>query len=219
MARTYKSPSTRLALIALLGLFAVVGCSSENNQSESPSQPQQQPSADKTAQSQSASEPFAAAQQKLVGLWWGRPSLAEEQARQAIESEADENVRNRILDNARLFLSTEMAMQLSADGSMEQEVEVVINGKPQKISGTGTWRVIDQRDNNTVIVEVVEIAANGTSTTTQRLFQLGADNQRFLMPAPVIDELTKFNAVMVFDRIPDQPDSRTAAQPAAQPMH
>ena len=217
MAQTPK-----LALLALVGLFVLSGCSSESEKNESSNEPPQQKQkspADLTAQNQSPSEPLAAIQQKLVGLWWGRSSLAEAELQQAIESETDMDVRNRMIASAQLFLSTEMAIQLSADGTMEQQVEIVVGGQPQQVAGTGTWRVIEQRENNRVIVELVEDVADGKSTTTQRLFQLDANNQRFLMPAPVADELVKFKAVMVFDRIPDQPDSRTAEQPAAQPMH
>ena len=218
MTRTPKLTQTGLAVIALFGLFVLVGCSSKTEKKETPKQPQQQVPVDKTAQTENSNDPLAAVQQKLVGLWYGRAAMAEEQARQAIESQTDNNVRNRMLAGAQLFLSTEMALQLSADGAMEQQVEVIIEGKPQQMSGTGTWRVLEQHDNNVVAVELVENAPDGTSTTTKRLFQLDANAQNLLMPAPVVDELTKFNPVLVFNRVPDLPDSHTAESPTTQPV-
>lgn len=218
MTRTLKLTQTGLAIVALLGLFVVVGCSSKTEKNETPKQPQQQAPVDKTAQIQNSNDPLATVQQKMVGLWYGRAAMAEEQARQAIESQTDNAVRNRMLAGAQLFLSTEMALQLSADGTMEQQVEVVIEGKPQQMSGTGTWRVLEQHDNNVVAVELVENAADGTSTTTKRLFQLDANAQSLLMPAPVVDELTEFNPVLVFNRVPDLPDSHTAESPTNQAM-
>ena len=206
MTRTLKLTQPGLAIVALLGIFVVVGCSSKTEKKETLKQPQKQAPVDKTAQIQNSNDPLAAARQKLIGLWYGRAAMTEEQARQAIESQTDHTIRNRMLAGAQLFLSTEMALQLSADGTMEQQVEVIIEGKPQQMAGTGTWQILEQHDNNVVAVELVENAADGTSTTTKRLFQLDANAQSLLMPAPVVDELTKFNPVLVFNRVPDLPD-------------
>ena len=218
MTRTLKLTQPGLAIVALLGIFVVVGCSSKTEKKETLKQPQKQAPVDKTAQIQNSNDPLAAARQKLIGLWYGRAAMTEEQARQAIESQTDHTIRNRMLAGAQLFLSTEMALQLSADGTMEQQVEVIIEGKPQQMAGTGTWQILEQHDNNVVAVELVENAADGTSTTTKRLFQLDANAQSLLMPAPVVDELTKFNPVLVFNRVPDLPDSHTAESPTTQPM-
>ena len=218
MTRTLKLTQPGLAIVALLGIFVVVGCSSKTEKKETLKQPQKQAPVDKTAQIQNSNDPLAAARQKLIGLWYGRAAMTEEQARQAIESQTDHTIRNRMLAGAQLFLSTEMALQLSADGTMEQQVEVIIEGKPQQMAGTGTWQILEQHDNNVVAVELVENAADGTSTTTKRLFQLDANAQSLLMPAPVVDELTKFNPVLVYNRVPDLPDSHTAESPTTQPM-
>jgi len=199
-----------LAVVASLGLFSLIGCSSETGNTQ-PAGKQPQQAADQVA-GPNGSKVMSEVEQKLVGLWLGGAAIEEAEVKKAIEAKADLVAQEKLLTQAENFLSTEMAIQFSPDGTMEQHVEIFVGGEKQEMIGVGTWRVAKHRDNKAV-VEVIETAADGTETKTERLFQFYPNGESFVMPAPVIDELADFNAVMVFQRIPD-----LAQQPSNQPM-
>ncbi len=213
--------SNRLAVIMLLGISMVVGCSSSDTKDKQPNQQKQQEQKEKDKVAQPSSKvpstvpPLSTTEQKLVGIWFGSAAMQEAQVQRAIDSQADAETSDQLFASAQFFLSTKMGVEFNADRTMEQNIEVIFEGEPRQIAGRGTWSVVRQENEN-VFVEVVEVAEDGTTTTLEWLFQFYPNGDQFVMPAPVADDLAGFNAVMQFQRITDLPDARTAAQPAAE---
>lgn len=195
-----------LSLLILCGLVISLGCSSEKKATHPTGETKP---ADKTADTSTESGPrvLTQAEQKLAGVWLGAAVLKEDLVEAEFEAKADDEARLAFVNEAEAFLSTIVAIHFKRDGTFEQDIELAATGARQ--TGSGTWRVTGQQDSK-LIVQLTELDAEGNEIQAENLYQFYPDGNRFAMPAPVVDSLTKCSPLLVFSRQDDFVDDRTA---------
>ena len=198
-----------LSLLVLSVVAITLGCSSENIDK----QPSKESKTDKSTSQTFESSPrvLTKAEQTLAGVWLGKAFLEDKLVEAEFEARPNDEEKMAFVDEAELFLTTMVAVHFKNDGTFEQDIEQAATGMRQM--GQGTWRVRDQQGDK-LIVETVEVDAEGKEITTERLFQLYPDQNGFAMPAPVVESLTSCNPLLIFSRQQDFTDDRTAETPA-----
>ena len=146
-----------------------------------------------------ANAPAASLTSMAVGTWLGQASLNEALLEKKLEQlPADE--QDRIFVIAQNFMSTEMALDIRQDGTIESEIEMQPMGEgPIREGTTGQWRAT-QVDHDQLSVELAELAADDSTVTTERDFRFYPDRNAFVMSVPIPPELQGCEAVMFFER-------------------
>ena len=76
-----------------------------------------------------------------------------------------------------MFISTAMAVDFRADGTMETAVEITPPGEaPVSGATVGTWRVNDIRGDQ-YVMKVHETLPDGSIATSEKLFSIVGENQ------------------------------------------
>jgi len=151
------------------------------------------------------------AQQLLAGLWLGKAAINEDTLGNLL-AQLPQPQQQTLLKEAQTFVSTQMAMQLATDGSMETAVEVTPMGA-QPIQGqtVARWSVINAQGNQ-VVVQVTQQNENGQAVTSQTAYTVSPDGNRIAMQANMESALAQCEPLIYLDR---QVDERMAQSPNA----
>lgn len=151
------------------------------------------------------------AQQALAGLWLGK-AIINEDTLKSLLAEMTEPQQQALLKESQTFVSTQMAMQLANDGSMETAVEVTpVGAQPIQGQTFARWRVLEAQGNQ-VIIETTQQNENGEATQSQTAYTVSADGNRIVMQANVGSALAQCEPLIYLDR---QIDERMAQSPNA----
>ena len=186
---------TGLFICGLLGLHA--GCGETSNATIKKQTPQPASSSD------IKSKPDLVAgiqlQQVLVGVWLGEAYLDAKLVEEKLQSLPPQR-QQEVVQHARAFLSTVMAIDFRSDGTMENEVELKsLDGQPLREGGTASWRVIEANDDR-LLVETSEQLADGTTTVDKQLYRVYPDGNRMALVVLLNDDLGSCNPMIVFAR-------------------
>ena len=149
------------------------------------------------------------AEQALAGLWLGKAAINEDTL-QKLLAELEDPQQQALLKEAQTFASTQMAMQLAMDGSMETVVEVTPAGA-QPIQGQtlARWSVVKAQGNQ-VVVQVTQQNESGQAVTSQTAYTVSPDANRIVMQANMESVLAQCEPLIFLDR---QVDERVAQSP------
>jgi len=151
------------------------------------------------------------AQKSLAGLWLGRAVINEDTLKSLLAGMTEPQQR-ALLKESQTFVSTQMAMQLAIDGSMETAVEVTpVGAQPIQGQTFARWHVLEAQGNQ-VIIETTQQHENGEATQSQTVYSVSADGNRIVMQANVGSALAKCEPLIFLDR---QSDERFAEAPNA----
>lgn len=137
----------------------------------------------------------------LVGSWLGTATLDSGLLQQKLARIPDEE-RGRLQKIAEIFLTYQVAMDLYSDGRLGMVVQFALDGNEQLVSATGTWKVV-QRDEESMVVELVEQIEGQTANTSQVRIMIHPDGQQIARPAELDEQLAVCEPMFVFNRIPE----------------
>ena len=151
------------------------------------------------------------AQQSLAGLWLGQAVINEDTLKSLL-AEMTEPQQQALLKESQTFVSTQMAMQLAGDGSMETAIEVTpVGAQPIQGQTFARWNVVEAQGNQ-AIIETTEQNENGEIIKSQTTYTVSADGNRIAMQANVGSALAQCEPLIFLDR---QVDERFAQTPNA----
>ena len=137
--------------------------------------------------------------QQLSGVWLGEAVLDEVKLQNKVGQLPAES-REFVLAKARSFLSTVMAIEFRADGTVENDLAIVsVDGQVLRDGSIGSWRVVENKDDG-LVVETQERLTDGTTATDQVFYKFFDNGNRFAMAVPVNEDLQGCNAMLVFGR-------------------
>jgi hypothetical protein len=182
-----------LAAVATVG-FSGCGTSTETNQTEY-SQPKPALEPEQPQRDLVAGVPL---DQKLVGVWLGEAYLDESRLELKLQTLPPQQ-QQEILQRARTFMTTMMAVDFRADGTLENDGEVTpVGGTPIRLGGSGTWRAIESNENK-LLIETTEKLADGTISTTKQLYRFYPDGRQVALTIEM-DELDGCSPMIIFTR-------------------
>ena len=151
------------------------------------------------------------AQQLLAGLWLGRAAINDDTLNSLLVG-MTEPQQQALLKESQTFVSTQMAMQLANDGSMETAVEVTpVGAQPIQGQTFARWSVVKTQGDQ-VVIETIQQNENGEATQSQTAYTVSADGNRIVMQANVGSALAQCEPLIYLDR---QVDERMAQSPNA----
>ncbi len=203
MSRKENSPACPWNWLLSVALVAMVGCNgspgspaTENGQSNSPESTEMQPKQELIAS--------VDVQRKLVGAWLGSAFLDEQRLVEKLESLPDDR-QTAALNLADEFLTTEVAMELRQDGSLELEIEVTPFGRqPLRDGGVGNWQIVETSADQ-VLVEMQTTLSNGEVTTDRHRFRFYPDGNKIAQLVPLGADLDPCNPLIILQRQPLSP--------------
>jgi hypothetical protein len=135
----------------------------------------------------------------LVGAWMGKAIINEEALLEAADSLPTDQ-RQALIQEARTFVTTEMAIQFSQSGEIETAIEMQPVGS-QRVTGEsfGTWKIIEATDGK-VTVETSSTDETGTLQTNQTAFAVSVDGNRLVLQPQVSSALANCEALIYLDR-------------------
>lgn len=134
----------------------------------------------------------------LVGTWMGGAAINEALLEQVLQNTNPER-RDAILREARTFVSTQMAIEFHADGSMETAVEIQPDGMPPIAGQTaGSWRIVEQSP-VAIVVETAEHSSNGP-VIRRKTWRISPEGNRIVMKADTLQELAGCEPLIWLDR-------------------
>ena len=185
-----------LVAITCIALCFTVGCAKPKT-----SQPVNRPEATTSQATSTPPDKIAQAytSENLMGIWLGNATLDETKLRRKLESLAPEQ-QQLALAKAKSFLSTLMAVEYRHDGTLENDLEIVsIDGQILRDGSTGSWRVVEPR-NDGLLIETQETLSDGSVATGQSYLKFFADRSRFVAAVPISEDLQGCDAMLVFER-------------------
>ncbi len=158
------------------------------------------------------------AENPLIGSWLGAASLDSGLLQQKLER-VDAEERVRLQKIAQIFLTYQVAMDFYSDGRLGMVVQFVLDGQEQLVSATGTWKVV-QRDEDSIIVELVEQIDGKTPNTSQVRIMVHPDGHQIARPAELDAQLAVCEPMFIFNRIPEDflQQVEVASQPEIQKL-
>jgi hypothetical protein len=149
---------------------------------------------------------------QLIGAWLGEAYLDEvtfEQKFQTIPAERQQAV----LNSARTFLTTAMAIEFRPDGSIENEMELTpIGSKAIREGSVGSWRAVEVNENQ-ILIETTTQLADGTIATNSQLFHVYPEGNRLALEVNLPAELGECSPMIILNRQPS-PDTNVAELPS-----
>lgn len=136
----------------------------------------------------------------LIGTWWGSGAIDEAATTQLFQS-LTPKAQEELAAQAEKFLATEMAIEFKPDATIEMAIEIVTDDN-QKQSGltSGRWTAT-VRPERKFEVQTTEVAADGTETTSVKMWQLSANgNQLSLDVSMPGTPLEKCGPTIILDR-------------------
>ena len=182
-----------VAALAGCGLLSL-GCGTDSGSTEQGTGP-----VESSQQAPQASAPSPDLEQHLVGIWLGdaRIDQAELEARFSKLSPQKQLELESIVGN---FLTTVMAMQYTAEGTFEEDVEMMINGRESlRDASIGSYEVVSTAG-DTLKLKVKEQTDGGETLTSERLFRFSADRDQCEVTVPLGAEWTGITAKLVFTK-------------------
>ena len=174
-------------LMGIACLALATGCAKEESNGD-----------DSQASTHTPPQTVAPKQDRLVGVWLGTASIDEAKLQGRLEQLAA-GQRDGAKAQAKSFLSTTMAIQYNEDGSVENDLEMVsVDGRLLRDGSTGTWNVVESRDDG-LLIETKEILSDGTTATGRFDYQFIEDG-KFVVDVPVSEILQGCDATLVFQR-------------------
>lgn len=154
------------------------------------------------------------AQHFLSGLWLGK-AVFNQDTLQTLMTQLPEPQQQALFNEAQTFASTQMAMQLAADGMMETAIEVTPVGA-ESIQGqtVAQWSVTEVQGNQ-VVIRTTQQNENNEAITSETVYTVSADGDRIVMQANVGSALADCEPLIYLDR---QIDRRVAKGPNANEM-
>jgi hypothetical protein len=208
LAYTRFSQLLHSAICVALAVVVCVGCG-QPKPTPTSAAPTQAP-ANETGEIQFRSTQQA--HQSLAGLWLGK-AVINEGTLKSLLSEMTPPQQQALIKESQTFVSTQMAMQLAIDGSMETAIEVTpVGAQPIQGQTFARWTVV-QAKGNQVIVETRQQNENGQATNSQTAYTMSPDGNRIVMQANVGSDLAKCEPLIYLDR---QIDERFAEAPNGQ---
>jgi len=135
----------------------------------------------------------------LTGVWIGEAILDKQKLQKKI-SQLDPEAQKLVNVQLKSFLSTMMAMEFRANGTVENAVEIrAANGKLLQDSSVGSWRVMESKPNG-LLVQTQERLADGRVVSDQMFYQFSGDRNQIAIKVPVAGELQDCDAMIVFNR-------------------
>lgn len=135
----------------------------------------------------------------ITGVWFGTASLDTNKLQQKVQGLTQEE-QNAVAAKAQSFLSTVMAMDFRANGTVENEVELKsIDGQVIRDGSVGQWKVVEAKPNG-LLVETQEKMSNGIVTTNQVFYQFFANGNQIAISVPVSQDLEGCDSMLVFER-------------------
>ncbi len=208
LASSNFSNLLRTVVCVALAAIVCVGCGKPKQvpANETPAQ------ANKPGTNESGAIQFRSAeqaQQALAGLWFGQAVLNEDTLSKLLAG-MTEPEQQALLKETQTFVSTQMAMEFSKDGSMESAVEVTpVGGQPIQGETFARWSVLEVQGNQ-VTVETIEQNENGEAVSSQTVYRVSADGNRIVMQPNVASALAQCEPMIYLDR---QLDERFANAP------
>ena len=200
--KSYVLNGICLALVASL-----VGCGSSSTVQPNPVDKNQQTESvpqDKVAQHQ---QPGSEA---IEGTWLGLAFLDETALARELESLSPQR-QAEVLQSAEMFVSTQVALSLSADGEMVHEVAIhPPQGPTVQESVKGTWKVIERKGRE-FRLQCVETSKDGTTTTVEKTCQIYEDGKNMSLVVAMDGILSRCNPMIVFEK--QVPEAETASRP------
>lgn len=137
--------------------------------------------------------------QQLVGVWLGQAQVDPVRLQEKLQS-TDEAERAALQRTVQNFLTTVIAIQYTADGQVEHDIEMTVDGGPPlRESSIGKWKVVGQSGRQ-VEIEVVEQLSDGSTAETRKRVTVGPEGNRIELEAPIgIDGI---GARLVLERQP-----------------
>lgn len=149
------------------------------------------------------------AQEALAGLWFGQAVINEDTLKTLLAG-MTEPEQQTLLKETQTFVSTQMAMEFSKDGSMESAVEITpVGGQPIQGDTFARWSVL-RAQGNQVTVETIEQNESGEVVSSQTTYTVSADGNRIVMQPNVASALAQCEPMIYLDR---QVDERFANAP------
>ena len=203
-----SSKISRLLMTSIYFAIAAVVCVGCGKPKPVPTNesPAQAP-ADETSEFQFRSPEEA--QRSLAGLWLGQAVINQDTLKNLL-ADMTEAQQQALLKESQTFVSTQMAMQLADDGSMETAVEVTpVGAQPIQGQTIARWSVV-ATEGNQVIVRTMQQNENGEATESQTVYAMSPDGNRIVMQANVGSALAQCEPLIYLDR---QVDERFAEAP------
>lgn len=174
-------------------LLIAAGCSSSGS-GDTSDQPSQtgRASGDQVADSQPVVD------SRLLGVWLGTATIDQQRLKSKMDtlSDAEREQIRAIVDS---YLSTVMAMQFDDQGTVENDVEMKLNGRTIRETSVGVYRIVDRTD-SALEIEVREQLQDGTQLTTRKTIRFGADGRTMEFEVPLGESLDGVGARLVFER-------------------
>ena len=193
-----------------LSTMICVGCGKPKAEPVGETQNQTPAQAPTTESSSIKFQSAEQAQQVLAGIWVGKAAFNQE-AFKTIIAETPETEQQKLLKEAQTFASTQMAIQLTADGVMKTAIQVTPAGaKPIQGQTTAQWNVTQVKGNQVLFQSTTQNKA-GETVTIQNLYAVSNDGNRIVMRANLSGSMAKCEPLIYLDR---QENKRVAEAPA-----
>ena len=135
---------------------------------------------------------------RLIGIWLGTPAIDQDKVRARL-ADLDESRREGARQRVDVFMSTVMAMEFTEQGTVENDVEMQIDGKTARETSLGRWRVTGRTaDSVNIIVE--ETLADGTQITTRKTVRIDPSGNQIQFDVPLGEPLEAVDSRLVFKR-------------------
>ena len=137
--------------------------------------------------------------QHLLGVWLGdaRIDQAELEARFSQLSPQKQLELESLVGN---FLTTVMAMQYTANGTFEEDMEMMINGHELlRDASLGSYEVVSAAG-DTLKLKVSERTSDGGTLTSERLISFSPDRKQCEVTVPLGTEWNGITAKLVFTK-------------------
>ncbi len=191
--------------------MVTVGCARPAEvatQDPTDSQPVNQPAAGVDQTGEQGLTGAAAYPTQLVGVWLGEAYLDEAMFEQKFQTIPTER-QHGVLNSARTFLTTDMAIVFRADGSMENDMELTpIGGQTIREGSTGNWRAVESKENR-ILIETTTQLSDGTTATNKQLFHVYPEGDRVALEVSMPGELSECSPLIILIRQPS-PDTNVA---------
>ena len=135
----------------------------------------------------------------LTGAWLGKAILDQDKFNNKL-AQLNPESRAKAEAMAKSFLSIAMAMEFHANGTLNNEVEVLsAEGKLLHEGSRAVWRVVEAKPNG-LMVQIQERRTDGRVATNQMFYQFSGDRNQMAIKTKVGQQLQDCDAMILFER-------------------
>jgi len=151
------------------------------------------------------------AQQALAGVWVGGAVLNEETLNRLL-AEMAEPQRQALLKESQTFATTQMAIEMVADGNMQTAIEIrPVDAETIQGQTIAQWSVAEV-EGSQILVKALHQDKTGETKTSHMLYNMSPDGNRIVMQSNVGGPLKQCEPLIYLDR---QADERAAETDSA----